>query len=450
MKTLLELVEDLAEGRTTSRELVEGCLARIEDDSGEGARVFISHDAEAARADADHQDDLRQRGRAPSPFGGIPTAYKDLFDVAGEVTRAGSVVLDEAPAAVSDCPVVGRMRGAGFVQMGRTNMTEFAFSGVGINPHYGTPACPYDRANRRVPGGSSSGTAISITDDMAAVALGSDTGGSCRIPAALNGIVGYKPTAWRVPIDGVYPLSFSLDSIGPLGNSVACCAAIDAILSQDWSGAIAPRGVNGLRLGALQNVVLDKLDDEVALAYEKSLSALSDAGALIEDFVIDELDELRQINAKGGLAAAEAYGWHKEMLASDGDRYDPRVGSRILGGQAQSAADYLDLLTARARLTDAADAVTHRFDAVVLPACALIAPRESAFAEEKDYARINMMLLRNTAVGNFLDRCAISLPCHRPGEAPVGFMLMGEHGADEALFSVAQAVEGTLNAVRGA
>ncbi len=450
MKRLLDLAADLADGRVKARDLVEGCLERIEDPAGEGARAFISVNAETARADADYMDTLRTRGRVPSPFAGVPASYKDLFDVAGEVTRAGSAILDGADAAVADCPAVARMRAAGFVQMGRTNMTEFAFSGVGANPHYGMPANPYDRAAKRVPGGSSSGAAISITDDMAGIALGTDTGGSCRIPAAFNGIVGYKPTAWRVPTEGVYPLAFSLDSVGPLGRSVSCCAAADAIMAQDWSGAIAPRGVKGLRFGALQTLVMNDLDDDVARAYAKSLSALSAAGAIVEEVEIEALGELPQINSKGGLAAAEAHAWHKDMLAESFDKYDHRVGSRILMGENQSAADYIGLMDARGRLIDAADEVSAAYDALLLPSVAVAAPPLAAFEADEEYLRLNFLILRNTSVGNFLDRCAISLPCHEPGSAPVGLMLMGEHGDDENLFSLARAVEQVLDADRGA
>ena len=325
MKTLAELSDDLAHGRTTSRALTEGCLAAIEDDSGEGARAFLKVNREGALATADYMDGLRARGAEPSPFAGIPMSVKDLFDVAGEVTGAGSKILASGAPAQADAPAIARVRAAGFVILGRTNMTEFAYSGVGINPHYDTPACPWDRETRRVPGGSSSGAAISVTDDMAAVALGTDTGGSCRIPAALNGITGYKPSASRVPLEGAYPLSPSLDSIGPLGNSVKCCAAVDAIMAQDWDGEILDRGVQGLRLGVLQTVVQGDLDTHVAGDFAAALDALSSAGAVISDVEIPELNEIGGLNTKGGLSAAEAYAFHREQVTAHGDDYDQRV-----------------------------------------------------------------------------------------------------------------------------
>ncbi len=448
MKKLMELAADLDQGQTTARALVEGCIERASDPDGEGARVFISRNDDAARMDADHMDKLRSQGRHPSPFAGIPVSYKDLFDVAGEVTKAGSKILRDAPAAKRDCPSVARMRAAGFVQIGRTNMTEFAFSGVGINPHYDTPRNAYDRATGRIPGGSSSGAAVSLTDDMAAIALGTDTAGSCRIPAALNGVVGYKPTARRVPTNGVYPLASSLDSVGPLGNSVICCAVADAFLSGDTAGGVAPCDARNLRLGALQSFVLDNLDPEVASAYEASLKALSDAGARIEDVEIRELMEIPQIYAKGGLAPAEAYAWHRPMLEKSYDDYDPRVGSRIMLGEKQSASDYIDTKNARSRLIRAANAASRGFDALLMPSIPLVAPPFSAFEKDDDYIQINMRILRNTGVGNFLDRCAISIPCHKPDSGPVGLMLMGETGADRKLFSTAAAVEEVIDEMR--
>src|ERR1700754_1552635 len=217
---------DLEAGRTTARALVDACRARIADPQGEGARAFLHVDAEAAIEAAKAMDRLREVRAAPSPFAGIPISIKDLFDIKGQITRAGSRALDDSPAADADAPVVSRLRRAGFILIGRTNMTEFAYSGIGINPHYGTPKSAWQREVGHVPGGSSSGAAVSVVDGMAHGALGSDTGGSCRIPAAYNGIVGYKPTQQRIPLDGGVPLSFSLDSYGPLARTVECCAIL--------------------------------------------------------------------------------------------------------------------------------------------------------------------------------------------------------------------------------
>lgn len=446
MRTIEDHAAALASGRVTSRALVEQCLARIADPGGEGARTFTAVHAEQARGAADAMDLLRRAGRAPSRWAGIPISLKDLFDIAGEVTRAGSRALADAAPAAAHAPVVQRMLAAGFVPMGRTNMTEFAFSGLGINPHYGTPLSPWDRANARIPGGSSSGAAVSVADGMAVGALGTDTGGSCRIPAALCGVVGYKPTARRVPIGGVLPLAPSLDSVGPLARSVACCRVIDAVLAGETPGPAAPAMLPGLRLAVPSNVMLDGMDAKVAAAFERAVSRLSAAGARIVDTAFTAFDEIPAANATGGFAAAEAFAWHRDLLATKGTLYDPRIRIRIAQGEAQSAAAYITLVAARRHLISAFDAATRGFDALLMPTCPIVPPRIAELDGEREYNLINLLLLRNTAYGNFLDRCAISLPCHAPGDAPVGLMLMGETLGDARLFAIAEAAEAALAA----
>jgi aspartyl-tRNA(Asn)/glutamyl-tRNA(Gln) amidotransferase subunit A len=444
MRRIDELAQALAQGRTSSRALIEDSLARIADPAGEGQRAFIKVQAEQASAMADAADTLRKAGRAPTRYAGIPIALKDLFDIEGEPTTAGSVVLADAPPAEQNATAVTRTLAAGFIPVGRANMTEFAFSGLGINPHYGTPSSPWDRASKRIPGGSSSGSAVAVADGMAAAALGTDTGGSCRIPAAFCGLVGYKPTARRIPLTGVLPLAPSLDSVGPLAPSVACCAAIDAILAGETPRPLIPARLQGLRLAVPETLVLEDLDDTVAAAFERALSALSAAGARIEKARFAAFDEGPAVNAKGGFASSEAYAWHRHLLAARGAEYDPRIRARIARGAPFSAADYLDLLAARARLVASLDAATAGYDAVLMPSVPIIAPPIARLEDEQRYNEVNMLVLRNTALGNFFDRCAISLPCHRPGEAPVGLMLMGETMGDARLFAVAAAVERVL------
>ncbi len=280
-ETLAQLAEGLAAGRVSSRDLVERSLAAIADPSGEGARTFITVDAEGARAAADFSDRLRKEGRAPSPLAGIPFSAKDLFDLVGDVTTAGSKVLKGAEPAKADAVAIARLKAAGMIVIGRSNMTEFAYSGVGLNPHYGTPRSPFDRATGRIPGGSSSGAAVSVADGMVSLGIGTDTGGSCRIPAAYCGIVGYKPSHGRVPLTGCFPLSSSFDSIGPLANSVACCAAADALMAGDWDGRVPKRDVSGLRLAVLRDFVLDGLEDAVARNFERALRRLSERGRFL-------------------------------------------------------------------------------------------------------------------------------------------------------------------------
>src|ERR1700694_970769 len=336
--TLASLAGDLDNGRTSARKLVDECLARIADTSGEGARAFIHVDAEAAIEAAEAMDRLRKAKAAPSPFAGIPVSIKDLFDIKGQVTRAGSRALEDSPPAEADAPVVARLRSAGFIVIGRTNMTEFAFSGIGINPHYGTPKSTWQRHVGHVPGGSSSGAAVPVADGMAYGALGTDTGGSCRIPAAYNGIVGFKPTQRRVPLDGGVPLLFTLDSIGPLARPALCCAVLDAVLADEPIVPLQPRPIKGMRLAVPTTVALDELEDEVARTFERALETLSRHGALIDRIEVPEFLDVAVMNTRGGFAAAESYAWHRYLIASHGDVYDPRVSLRIARGAAFTAA----------------------------------------------------------------------------------------------------------------
>jgi aspartyl-tRNA(Asn)/glutamyl-tRNA(Gln) amidotransferase subunit A len=442
--TIAKLADDLGAGRTTSRKLVEECIARIADPNGEGQRAFIHVDKGASLAAADAMDGLRKAHAAPTRFAGIPVSIKDLFDIKGQVTRAGSRALDDSAPAEADAPVVTRLRRAGFIVIGRTNMTEFAYSGIGINPHYGTPKSAWQRSVGHVPGGSSSGAAVSVADRMAYGALGTDTGGSCRIPAAYNGIVGYKPTQRRVPLDGGVPLSFTLDSFGPLANSTQCCATLDAVLANEPMPVLRPRPIKGMRLAVPTTVALDELDDAVAKTFERALATLSRAGALIEHIEMPEFLDVGVINAKGGFSAAESYAWHRYLLTSKGDVYDPRVSARILRGEGISAADYIDLLNARRSLIARAAARAAPYDALVMPTTANTPPRIADLADDKAFTVQNLRSLRNCTLINMIDGCAISLPGHREGEVPVGLMLASSGGADRRIFELAAGMEGTI------
>jgi aspartyl-tRNA(Asn)/glutamyl-tRNA(Gln) amidotransferase subunit A len=442
--TLATLAEDLAHGRTSARKLVDECLSRIADPSGEGIRTFIHVDREAAIEAAEAMDRLRAVKAAPSPYAGIPVSIKDLFDIRGQVTRAGSRALEDSPPAEADATAVARLRRAGFIVIGRTNMTEFAYSGIGINPHYGTPKSAWQRNVGHVPGGSSSGAAVSIADGMAYGALGTDTGGSCRIPAAYNGIVGFKPTQRRVPLDGGVPLSFTLDSFGPLARTVGCCAVLDAVLADEPVQPLQPRPIKGMRLAVPTTVVLDDLEDEVARTFERALEALSRQGALIERIAVPEFLDVGAMNAKGGFAASESYAWHRYLLTSKGDVYDPRVSSRILRGGNLSAADYIDLLGARRSLIARAAIRLAPYDALVMPTTAITPPRIADLADDKAFTKANLLSLRNCTLINMIDGCAISLPAHREGEAPVGLMLASSGGSDRRIFELAAGMEGII------
>jgi aspartyl-tRNA(Asn)/glutamyl-tRNA(Gln) amidotransferase subunit A len=447
-ETLSALQDALSTGRTTSEALTEAALAR--GGTGEGPRVFTSLYGERALAAARASDLMRKAGFVRSPLEGLPISIKDLFDVAGETTKAGSVALDDAPAATANAPIVDRLLAAGAVLVGRTNMTEFAFSGLGINPHYGTPLNPFDRAGARIPGGSSSGAAVSVTDGMAAAAIGTDTGGSVRIPAALCGIAGFKPTARRVPREGCVPLSTSLDSIGPLAPSLACCSLLDAVLSGSGESVPGPAGIAGLRLAVPTTLALDGLDDTVAAAFRRALDTLSRAGAHISEIAVPEFATLGSLQAKGSFAGAEAWHWHRALIAKAGDRYDPRVLVRIQRGAEMTLADYLDLVAARKAWIAAVEARIAGFDALAMPTVPVIAPRIADLAEEAAYGATNLLILRNPTLINFLDGCAASLPCHRQSEAPVGLMVAGASGQDRRILAIGQAIEAALAPSRAA
>lgn len=425
--------------RLSARDRLEQALTRIADSGGEGARACLTVYADAARDAADAADARARRGISIGPLDGAIVSIKDLFDVAGEVTRAGStILLAEGQVATADAAVVRRLRGAGAVIVAKTNMTEFAFSGVGTNPHYGTPGNPADRS--RVPGGSSSGAAVAVADGMCEIAIGSDTGGSTRIPAALCGITGFKPSRQRVSTEGAFPLSHSLDSIGPLALSVADCARADAVMSGDDLPTL-DASIAGLRLGIPHGLPLHGMDDAVTAAFQDAVDRIRRAGAHVSDEEWPLLDDMARVHAKGGIAPAEAYAIHRDRLAEHGDAFDPNIGFRIGRAEAISAADYIWMTRQRATLIKAMDARLSGFDALMLPTTPIVAPTIAEVSSSAAFGIKNAMLLRNPSIANFFDLCAISLPLPRAGGLPVGLMLMARNGQDRRLFAVAAAVE---------
>lgn len=440
--TVLALAEALAAGKTTSRALTEAALERIADPGGEGNKAFISVDAENARTAADYWDAMRKRGVVPSPLAGLPVSVKDLFNVAGQVTRAGSKVLSGQPPAATDAPVVARLRAGGAVIVGRTNMTEFAYSGLGLNPHYGTPGNVFDRT--RIPGGSSSGAGVAVAAGMCAVSLGTDTGGSIRIPSCYAGLVGFKPTQRRIPLDGGVPLSSSLDTYGPLAPSVVCCAITDALLAGEPVVRPDPVPVAGLRIAVIANFVTEDVDDAVASAFSRAIGRLSALGAKIEDFTLETLPEIADANKAGGLAAAEAFAWHRPLLATSSAHYDPRVLARIEAGAKMGAGDYIDLIKRRHDIIARTGRATAPFDLLALPTVAITPPQIASLAGDAEYRRANSLILRNPSLFNFLDRPALTLPIHRDDALPVGLMLVGETMQDRRLLALGRGIEEAL------
>jgi len=428
-----------------ARERLEAALSRINDPAGEGSRACLTVYRDAARAAADAADARAKSGISLGPLDGAILSIKDLFDVAGEVTRAGSKILaEEGELAKSDAPIVQRLRAAGAVIVAKTNMTEFAYSGVGANPHFGTPGNPADRA--RIPGGSSSGGAVAVADNMCDISIGSDTGGSTRIPAALCGIVGFKPSRQRVPTQGAFPLSFTLDSIGPMARSVQDCANADAVMATETLAALDPAPLANLRLGIAQGLPLDRLDDSVGKRFAAALDRLEKGGVRLSAEKLPLLDQMAELNAKGGVLPAEALAIHHDRLMRRADAIDPNVRVRLERAEKVAAADYIEMTRARSNLVRAMDARLADIDVLAMPTTPIEAPLMAEVTAPDDFARRNAMLLRNTSMWNFFDCCAISLPLPSERGLPVGLMLVVRNGYDYRLFRIARAVERLLAA----
>jgi len=432
---------EIREGQVSTGALIEASVEAA--GSASCRHAFVTTSFDTARAAA------RGAGAATLPLAGLAVSIKDLFDVAGEVTAAGSTLLANEPAALEDAPAVARLRRAGAAFIGRTNMSEFAFSGVGINPHHGTPANAATLAldpTPRIPGGSTSGGAVSVAAGAAWVALGSDTGGSIRIPAALQGLVGFKSTAHLVPTAGAVPLSSTLDTVSAMTRSVRDAILVHEILA-DCKVAVANPPLSALRLGVPRTVMLDGLDTPVARAFDRALARLSAAGACVETIDLPLLDEIPAINATGGFAAAEAWAFHRTWLLDHEREYDPRVAKRIRRGEAMSAADYIDLVAARQNWIARMEAVLAGYTALLSPTVPIVAPWITPLLADDDaFFATNARLLRNPSAVNFLDGCALSLPCHDVGELPVGLMVWSTALHDDAVLGAGLVIEAALDA----
>nr|WP_297525917.1 amidase [uncultured Roseateles sp.] len=442
---LTEALASLRLGRHSARALLNDNLAQA--DSAACAHVFLRRFDDEARRAAEASDAAADRGEPRPPLGGLAVSVKDLFDVAGHPTTAASAAMDDARPAGRDAPAVARLRAAGAALIGHTNLSEFAFSGVGINPHHGTPRNPATHAidgRDRIPGGSTSGGAVSVATGAAWAALGSDTGGSLRIPAALQGLVGFKGTARSVPLEGCLPLAPSLDTAGAITRSVRDAALLHAVLSGD-AVELDGRPLSAWRFAITPTFMQDDLEPAVADAFERALATLRAAGARIDVRALPALPRVAELQTQGGLTAAEAWAWHHARLAERADRYDPRVALRIRRGEAIRPAAYEALRDARQRWIHDMAAEMSDIDAFLSPTVPLQAPEIAPLLTSDDlFFATNARLLRNTAVVNLLDGCAISIPCEPPGELPVGLMLWAPAGRDRAVLSAASRVEAAL------
>jgi aspartyl-tRNA(Asn)/glutamyl-tRNA(Gln) amidotransferase subunit A len=443
MKTVGEQRASFQTNPILVRDSVDKQIAQAIDLNGEGSRVFISLDVQKIRKQAAVSTSYFE-SNTPRSLEGITISIKDLFDVKNEITSAGSTVLRAHAPASEDAPAVARLRDAGAILFGRANMVEFAYSGIGINPHYGTPRNVWDRrsdGSGRIPGGSSSGGGVSVADEMCTASLGSDTGGSVRLPAAFNGVCGFKPTAYRVPVLGSIPLSVMHDSAGPIANSVECCARIDAVLAGETYVA-KTIDLRNVKLLKPQCAIWRDLDREVESATLAAIEKLRSAGATIVEAPLEPLEEAFNM---GGFISAVSLDWHNEHINLNGVGYDPRVWKRMKMGESVTRAEHSWALAFRRFWIDRMNIALSGYDAVICPTAARIAPELAPLIADEDlFFKTNTFVLRNTGWVNSLDGCAITMPCHQRGEAPVGLQLVGTHGCDHEILAIGRACEAVI------
>jgi aspartyl-tRNA(Asn)/glutamyl-tRNA(Gln) amidotransferase subunit A len=444
-RSALQLSAMLAAGLVDAEELAERTLAAVA--ACDDQAVFSCVTAERAMREARAASARIREGRPRGLLDGVPVAWKDLFDIAGLTTTAGSRVLAGAPPARHDAPVVARLEAAGMVCVGRVNMTEFAYSGIGLNPHFGTPRNP-NGAQDRVPGGSSSGSGVAVARGLVPVSIGSDTGGSVRIPAAFNGIIGYKSSTGRYPTEGAFPLSTTLDTVGVLCRTVSDAIIVDAALCKRAAPAARRRSLAGQRLIVPGNVVFDDAEPAVIANFEAALGRLAAAGAVVERATLPALDEILALMARrGGIAQAEAYALHRDRIAGpEVELMDRRVVARVRAAATIAMADYVVVLQERRRII-AEFAGTFTGGAVIAyPTVAHVAPSIAALEADDDlFSRINMRTLRNTNIGNFLDWCGVTIPSGVDASGmPTALLLSGAHGSDDDLLSLALSAEGLV------
>lgn len=445
LASITEVRRRISSNEISTEKYVVQCIEKIKNVSGEGAKAFLYVAQDESIATAQSQDILLEKGLQTGPLSGVTVSIKDLFDIAGQVTASGSNVLRNNSPATEDSEVVSRIRRAGGIVVGRTNMTEFAYSGLGPNPHFGTPLNPYDRSNGRIPGGSTSGGAISVTDQMAIIAVGSDTGGSCRIPAALCGIVGFKSTASRYSMAGVLPLSRSLDSVGILAPTVQCCQIMDGVLFDVPKMNNFEVSINRINIGILENVVLERMDRDVKKNYLRTIEVLKKSGASLRTINSKVFEKVIQLQGQPKIVSAEANSEFESILALKGKGVDPRVSNRIAKGKEITSAVYIQTLVERKLLIQAWRQEFLNDDLWVMPTVPVIAPLLNDLSSDEEYFKYNSLMLRNPGLINFLDGCALSIPNHFGEEPPTGLMLVSPGNTDDSLLRCGVAVEKMLS-----
>jgi aspartyl-tRNA(Asn)/glutamyl-tRNA(Gln) amidotransferase subunit A len=452
MTALRRLSAALETGEITSSGLIDEALARATlSDS-----VFIQLN-KGLSSIAESMDRARNQRETVPALAGIPIALKDLFNVRNEITLAGSTALGHiARLEAEDAEVVAPLRAAGLLFLGRTNMSEFAFSGIGKNPHYGTPLSIWDRPTGRLPGGSSSGSAVSVAEGIVVASLGSDTAGSCRVPAAFNGVVGVKPSYGRMSLNGIYPLSPTSDAPGPIADDVDSCYILDQLMAgkalpADPLPVLTVPEPQTLKLVIPEGIVLDDLDTEVQLVFNRSIDYLRIAGADIRTVKMPVIDQSIELFHSKAIVFYEAYQHHRKLLEHYGEEFDPFVRQRIESGSMISDDEQKARYRAKAEVVESFNNHFRQLDADALlyPTAPCIPPAISQIDDADNARKVNLRCLRNTVTANYYDGCSISLPCHRMGEAPVGLMVSSMNGEDEKLYSVSAAIEQVLKKQNG-
>ncbi|MBB4183516.1 aspartyl-tRNA(Asn)/glutamyl-tRNA(Gln) amidotransferase subunit A [Sinorhizobium terangae] len=445
-KTLASLAVLVQSGKLDPVKLVEETFHRIE--AHPDRSIFVGLTRDRAIKEAQAASSRLKAGRSLGLLDGLPVAWKDLFDLAGSVTTAGSVVFKDNPPAAADAPVVGALAAAGMVSVGRTNMSEFAFSGLGINPHYGTPRNPASPDVHRIPGGSSSGSAAAVAAGLVPLAIGTDTGGSVRIPAAMTGIVGYKATRGRYAMKGVFPLAESLDALGPLCHTVQDAVWADAAMHSLTAPVIRRAELADLSLVIPETIVFDEAEPEVVAAFEAAIKRLEAVGVRVRRAAFPSFAAVFDLMARhGALVTAEAYALHRERLAGpEAAKIDPRVVTRTRLGEKITLSDYITLLDARDQLIHETVESLALGELIAHPTLPHVAPPVAPLLSDDElFFKINAKTLRNTLIGNFLDFCGVSIPCGTGAAGmPVGFLLSAPHHQDDRLLGAALAAEATI------
>ena len=447
METVAQLAVKLRQGKLDAVELTEQVLdgiAKCDDQA-----IFIDLLSERARAEAKAARKRLKAGEPASLVDGVPIGWKDLFDLKGRVTTAASAVLKSNAPASADSALVQMAAQAGMVSVGTLNMTEFAYSGIGLNPHYGTPRNPNDAKVHRSPGGSSSASGVVVAKGLLPVAIGTDTGGSIRIPASFNGVVGYKSSTGHYPMDGVFPLSRSFDTLGPLAQTVEDCVLVDAVLRGQKKAGVKKTEVKGRIFIVPSNVVFDGVEDAVAANFERALSRISEAGGKIRRMAVPAFDAIQKlVSTRGNILGAEALHVHGDRVnGPDAARMDQRVVQRIKFAEKMTAVDLVEIMYQRQQLIAATTALIGE-GIVVCPTTPHVAmPIAPLEADVEEFFRVNAKTLRNTMLGNFLDWCGLSVPSGTDRDGmPTGFLFSAQHGRDDDVLSTGLALE---SAIRG-